>query len=479
MTTDEPYGDSQAESAADEFEAAMEDWQNGLRENALQRLLNARDIFHVARQMGGVVMCSERIGVLLFELGRYKDSLATFSWIRDLYLEADEPIRAARMDGNIANLYRRVGDLSSAVRLNLEARTLFEQVGEEADVAICDASLSRIYTEMHDHDSAAEAAERALSYFSHHGTPEEIAGLKQRLKQARRQMRPEVTNLASTDGAGEILNQIARNLDGPILAPEQLLPLMKDKAKRRLFEEILRRWKRASEHGPLPELAHYELQLGNAYRDLYRPDQALEHIQRSRDLYTQLRLAEEVAWTDIRRADALGMKYIIAGPAIFQASLQLILEIAIPAYVFLDSVRFRLINAQQRTFWTRRVSQALQTIFDCAADLDDAELVAELIEVAINVGIHVPAQSRAATGPRVFGHIPAELDLPEPIETGEVNMTLGQNSELYRYLAPEMLGLRPPPLLRMPNGKIALGNYIDIARAVYGYEVRNETVVSV
>ena len=479
MTTDEPNDDSQSGSAADEFDAAMRDWQNGLQENALERLLNARDLFREAEEINAVVMCGERIGMLLFELGRYKDSLAEFSWIRDVYLEVGEPVAAARMDGNIANLYRRTGDLSSAIRVNLEARALFEQAGEEHDVAICDGSLARIYKELHDHNSAVEAIERALSYFSQHGTPEEIASLERDLREIRSQMQPRATNVASEDDDRQLLNQLVRNLDGPALAPEQLLPLMKEEAGWRPFEELLHQWKRASEHGPLPALAHYELQLGNAYLHLYRPAQALEHIQRSRDLYAQLGLPEEAAWTDIRRAEALEFKYLPARPAIYQAALRLVLEVTIPAYIFLDSVRFRLVNAQQRAFWTRRVSYALQRIFIWAALLDDAELVAELIEVAINVGIHVPAQAETATDRRIFGRTSADLDQPQPVETGDVDMTLGQNSELYRYVAPDMLGLRPPPLLRMPTGKIALGSYIDIARVAHGYEVRNETIVSV
>ena len=69
MTTDEPNDDSQSGSAADEFDAAMRDWQNGLQENALQRLLNARDLFREAEEINAVVMCGERIGMLLFELG--------------------------------------------------------------------------------------------------------------------------------------------------------------------------------------------------------------------------------------------------------------------------------------------------------------------------------------------------------------------------------------------------------------------------
>lgn len=479
MTTDEPYDDSQSGSAADEFDAAMRDWQNGLPENALQRLRNARELFHRAGNVEAVVMCSERIGPLLFELGRYEDSLAEFSWIRDLFLQVGDPVAAARMDGNIANLYRRTGDLSNAIRLNLEARSSLEQAGEENDVAICDASLARIYSELHDYDSAVEAIERALSYFSQHGTPEEIADLERSLRQTRRQMQPRVTNLPSDDDFGQTFNQLARNLDGPRLAPEQLLPLMKDEAERKGFEEILHQWERASEHGPLPALAHYELQLGITYSNLNRPAQALEHIQRSRDLYAQLGLPEEAAWADIRRAQALGSKYVIARPAIYHAALRLALEAAIPAYIFVDSVRFRLVNPQQRAFWTRRVSEALQIIFVAAADLDDAELVAELIEVALNVGIHVPSRAGATTDRHIFGRISADLNQPQPVETGEVDMTLGQNSELYRYVAPDMLGLRPPPLLRMPTGKIALGSYIDIARAAYGYEVRNEAVVSV
>ena len=67
-------------------------------------------------------------------------------------------------------------------------------------------------------------------------------------------MQPRATNVASEDDDRQLLNQLVRNLDGPTLAPEQLLPLMKEEAGWRLFEELLHQWKRACEHGPCPNL---------------------------------------------------------------------------------------------------------------------------------------------------------------------------------------------------------------------------------
>ncbi|MET2718704.1 hypothetical protein ABXV03_23525 [Streptomyces harbinensis] len=148
------------------------------------------------------------------------------------------------------------------------------------------------------------------------------------------------------------------------------------------------------------------------------------------------------------------------------------LDLAVPAALTVDAVRYGLTAGRRRERWRRAVAEpALALAFRLAARTRDARLVAQLIEV------------QCATTPvlREDGPVPAEparpapagfLDEPPPGPDG----TLG--AALAGAEAAAVLPVAPPPrLLLTPAGEVALADRIALAEQRYGVPVRDERQV--
>ncbi|MEU6584248.1 tetratricopeptide repeat protein [Nocardia sp. NPDC046763] len=150
-------------------------------------------------------------------------------------------------------------------------------------------------------------------------------------------------------------------------------------------------------------------------------------------------------------------------------------DLAVPAALALDAVRYELPDGAQRDTWNRRiVNPALRLAFRYSYLAGDARLVADLIENQC-AGSIVDID-RLSEAP------PAPLDLFQPFEppseSAAVHDALQLGTALAAVAAGAGLPVSPPPRVSVPpDGHIALSAWLDAAEQRYGRRVRAERVI--
>ncbi|WP_433562401.1 tetratricopeptide repeat protein [Nocardia sp. CA-151230] len=152
-------------------------------------------------------------------------------------------------------------------------------------------------------------------------------------------------------------------------------------------------------------------------------------------------------------------------------------DLAIPAALALDAVRYELPDGAQRDSWNRRiVNPALRLAFRYSYLAGDARLVADLIEnqcagTILDIS-RLPAEP------------PAPLDLFQPFEppsesAAAVQDALQLGTAVAAVAAGAGLPVSPPPRVSVPpDGHIALSAWLDAAEQRYGRRVRTERVIT-
>ncbi|WP_433667170.1 tetratricopeptide repeat protein [Nocardia sp. CA-136227] len=151
-------------------------------------------------------------------------------------------------------------------------------------------------------------------------------------------------------------------------------------------------------------------------------------------------------------------------------------DLAVPAALALDAVRYELPDGTQRDTWNRRiVNPALRLAFRYAYLAGDARLVADLIENQC-AGTILDIDRLAADPP-------APLDLFESFDppsdsAAAVQDALQLGTALAAVAAGAGLPVTPPPRIAVrPDGHIALSAWLDAAEQRYGRRVRTDRVI--
>ncbi|NVN52045.1 hypothetical protein [Mycolicibacterium hippocampi] len=132
--------------------------------------------------------------------------------------------------------------------------------------------------------------------------------------------------------------------------------------------------------------------------------------------------------------------------------------VLVPALLALDSLRFQFPTAASRFAWRASTEYAARRAFELAHRLGRERLLAELVETAINSGVHT-AEGRRDThaGFKTTPHT-------RPSGPAVVATTTSGSG---RLLAGAELPLHPPPGLLVADGRVALITYRDEARRAY------------
>ena len=181
--------------------------------------------------------------------------------------------------------------------------------------------------------------------------------------------------------------------------------------------------------------------------DLAELADSVAHAASAAQLYINLGAPVDLARTHIIEAE---ISCVASGYD--RAHLELAVDAAVPALLFIDRQRAQFPTASARQFWRSTFMRSLSAVFDWAYRLDDAELLTELIEVTINAGVHThTATSSAHVSP-----------IRDTYRTHKTTMRA-------RRLAPRaVLPLRVAPRLLLPNQKVALATYFDAMESRYG-----------
>jgi tetratricopeptide (TPR) repeat protein len=273
--------------------------------------------------------------------------------------------------------------------------------------------------------------------------------------------------------------------------------------------------------GNVRQVAECTHNLANIYLRAGRHELAAEQYQQAREIFTELRLDEaaascsrnmgnafeklgrfgdaELAYVAARRTyRRLGLHQQVAECDIAAAQVQWnhskadngasadvpkvaaqVLRSAIPAVMFLDAQRFQFAKTSARLAWADKIKPQVAGVFWWAAQSGDLSLIAELVESAINAGVHSAggAAQNAADQESWAGLGTALLDTAasgssEPwtlgrAEPADASGTSGAGAAVSRLIAAAVLPMAPPPRLLMSAEREALGSFLDLLDTRY------------
>ena len=215
-----------------------------------------------------------------------------------------------------------------------------------------------------------------------------------------------------------------------------------------------------------------------------RPDkfeQARTHYQKAREIRSRLGDKQNVAQCQYN----IGVTWRREASSVDASErpilLRQALEVMVPATMFLDGMRFQFTTAADRLAWAGQIDRSTRTLFEVASELGDEVLLADLVESAVNAGVHTisgggdgdpGAGYEDALSARALGGF-ASHDFRERTTPDTVTSTDDTDREnspgetipdrqgthlggTTRLIAGARLPMRPPPRLRMPDTHLAL-----------------------
>ncbi|ORI21169.1 tetratricopeptide repeat protein [Rhodococcus sp. 1168] len=370
-------------------------------------------------------LCLQNIGAAYSSLGRYSDAERALVESRNALEKSGISSAAASSDAHLSQLYLETGRLEESAQAFERARRAFESMGATDRVAMLDQNLAGLYISRGELDAAEEGFLRATALFTRLGQRQKSALCRCNL------------------GAVAILkSQFARAAH---LIGEALKELRQDPAHRRTVAWAER------------NCACAELLLGNK-------DRGLVHLGAARTAALELG-----TMLDAAKCDYIAALWDVSDTG--DDRLREAVDLALPALQYLDAQRFQFNSAATREAWAKTVALWTSNLFDWAYRLGDEALMAELIESAINSGTHVSDTSTdfkaISMNLASFGH---EID-------GGVNVpALDIGTRAGSLIAGAILPMQPPPMLVMPDGRIALDPYFRAVDSRYGKQTRPSAV---
>ncbi|MCP2320501.1 Tetratricopeptide repeat-containing protein [Nocardia amikacinitolerans] len=337
---------------------------------------------------------------------------------------------------NLAGAYFETGRRELGIDFAEQALAAFEAAGDRNALAETQQNLATLYTRVDRFEAAEEPLRASQEYF-------EQAGLEYRA------------------GVGlRIMGFVAEHRDDV----EQAEVLY----RRSLF------YFEAS--GAALDVAAVQTRLATVAFKGFRIEEGQQLLAAAFDAYASRGLGLHCAQVDFRHAVLLeALIDTIDSPT--PELLALARDVAVPAAIAIDAVRYTLPNGNQRAQWNREIADpAMRLAFRFAYLCGDGPLVADLIETqCAGTTLDVDATDHQP-------HPQLPLEPLSPIETpasaGESALQLG--SALAKVAAAAGLRVAPPPRLAVaPDGHIALAEYIAAAERRYGRAVREERVLTV
>lgn len=163
-----------------------------------------------------------------------------------------------------------------------------------------------------------------------------------------------------------------------------------------------------------------------------------------------------------------------AAEEIAPAMLTQIADIAVPAALAIDAVRYTLPSGRQREQWNRQIADpAMRLAFRFAYLSGNGELLIDLIDTqcaGTTLRVRRADEAKAPVLPLDL------LDAAVPDSASE-SAALQLGSALAGVAAGAGLPVAPPPRLLRPDGTLALADYLAAAEQRYGHAVRDQRVL--
>ncbi|MRH91687.1 tetratricopeptide repeat protein [Nocardia sp. SYP-A9097] len=408
--------------------------QIGEYHEAITRLAESTRTFDSLSELMKAAAGRERAAVANFYLGRHAAAEDLFFEARTVFAHVGAPRWVAGVDMELGLIYCTTGRFEESERAYRDALDNFGALGLNEDRARAQANLGGLYLRRGDYEDAALAYEAAEATFQRSGQKYQAAVCRENL------------------GAIAIMrgdSEAGRN--------------MTDSARAYFQSDPSFRWNTAAAHrnSAVAEtsLGHY----GSAH----------EHLGQARRLNAELGLMIEVATCDFWEA-------VVTVGESDDDGLRRALDLGIPAMLLIDAQRFQYPHAASRIAWAALNAQIRGALFDWAHRLGDADLMADLIEVSVNAGMHVAAHRPESAGSELFAPLAHALDADLAPLSGPAKRpattTIRPIGGAAALISGAMLPMRPSPKLLMPDGRVALAPYLDSAIRRYGAADRPYTV---
>ncbi|WP_067844896.1 tetratricopeptide repeat protein [Nocardia lijiangensis] len=336
---------------------------------------------------------------------------------------------------NLAGAYFETGRRELGIDFAEQALRAFEAAGDHNAVAETQQNLATLYTRV-DRFDEAEAPLRASQWYF------EQAGLEYRA------------------GVGlRIMGFVAEQRD--------------DEQAEALYRRSLACFEAS---GAALDVAAVQTRLATVAFKGFRVDEGQELLAAAFEAYAARGLGLHCAQVDFWHAVLLeALIDSVASPT--PELLALARDVAVPAAIAIDAVRYTLPNGSQRAQWNREIADpAMRLAFRFAFLCGDGPLIADLIETQC-AGTTVDVD---ATDHQPRPQLPLEPLSPIETPASTEGSALHLGSALAKVAAAAGLRVAPPPRLAVaPDGHIALAEYITTAEQRYGRAVREERVLTI
>ncbi|MGV9613286.1 tetratricopeptide repeat protein [Nocardia xishanensis] len=336
---------------------------------------------------------------------------------------------------NLAGAYFETGRRELGIDFAEQALAAFEAAGDRNAVAETQQNLATLYTRVDRFDDAEEPLRASQRYF-------EQAGLEYRA------------------GVG--------------------LRIMGFVAEQRDYEQAEALYRRSlacfEASGAALDVAAVQTRLATVAFKGFRVDEGQELLAAAFEAYASRGLGLHCAQVDFWHAVLLEA-VIDSIDAPTPELLALARDVAVPAAIAIDAVRYTLPNGNQRAQWNREIADpAMRLAFRFAYLCGDGPLVADLIETQCAGTTLDVAATDSPPSPQLPLEPLAPIEAPAQAEGSALHL----GSALARVAAAAGLRVAPPPRLAVaPDGHIALAGYIAAAERRYGRAVREERVLTV
>ncbi|WP_431954027.1 tetratricopeptide repeat protein [Nocardia lijiangensis] len=336
---------------------------------------------------------------------------------------------------NLAGAYFETGRRELGIDFAEQALTAFEAAGDHNAVAETQQNLATLYTRVDRFDAAEAPLRASQQYF-------EQAGLEYRA------------------GVGlRIMGFVAEQRD--------------DEQAEALYRRSLACFEAS---GAALDVAAVQTRLATVAFKGFRVDEGQGLLAAAFEAYAARNLGLHCAQVDFWHAVLLeALIDSVDSPA--PELLALARDVAVPAAIAIDAVRYTLPNGSQRAQWNREIADpAMRLAFRFAFLCGDGPLIADLIETQC-AGTTLDV---AAIDDQPRPQLPLEPLSPIETPASTEGSALHLGSALAKVAAAAGLRVAPPPRLAIaPDGHIALAEYITAAERRYGRAVREERVLTI
>lgn len=403
---------------------------------------------------------------ILRELGRYADAAVRVDEAFEVASGRGDAVQAARARHIRGLLHLESGRVAQAVADLEHATGELTQDGEPSHLAACGADLAVAYRRS---GRSAEAVALLHRLLDESPVPQLEAMLRLNLGTALCDRGDEAAAVDEFTRARERYRE-RHHVTGVATCDLNLAELLVragrlDEAERSLAAAI----EPVRANGDQALLAHTLGARARVSQRRSRFTDAQNDFEEARAIQFALGRLVDVARCDLALAILDRERAITAGEPEFDDEL---LRRYVPAVLYLDGRRHQFARAADRQAWATQVRGYFGGALEAADRLGDERLMAELIEVAINSGVHT---ATTGTGPPSVMSVrptsgvggadrPALHEPGDPRDAEGSAMSTGGGLSL---VASAVLPMRPPPRLVMPGGHLALSPYVELADQRY------------